>query len=138
MRIHIDTKEVDVHIQNLAKMKPTVKRELWLALRITTIDLMRFIKHMMPVDTGRARASWGQWSSSDLIRANPEARPSDAVYNELPERLETVQGSNVPYIKDLNEGSSQQAPAGFIDLGNEKARRQLWKLGNAIVKRVKP
>jgi hypothetical protein len=39
--------------------------------------------------------------------------------------LSVLQGSNVVYIERLNEGHSQQAPAGFIDAGAEDARDML-------------
>ena len=70
------------------------------------------IKRDMPVDTGRARASWGHWDSS---ANSPDSTPADAHYEEMDAGLTIVQGSNVPYIEQLNEGHSQQAPAGFID-----------------------
>jgi len=70
------------------------------------------IKRDMPVDTGRARASWGHWDSS---ANSPDSTPADAHYEETDAGLTIVQGSNVPYIEQLNEGHSQQAPAGFID-----------------------
>ena len=70
------------------------------------------IKRDMPVDTGRARASWGHWDSS---ANSPDSTPADAHYEETDAGLTIVQGSNVPYIEQLNEGHSQQAPAGFVD-----------------------
>lgn len=47
-----------------------------------------------PVDTGQARNSW---QIDTTVRLEPE------VY--------TV----IPYMKNLNDGSSKQSPAGFID-----------------------
>ena len=70
------------------------------------------IKRDMPVDTGRARASWGHWDSS---ANSPDSTPADAHYEETDAGLTITQGSNVPYIEQLNEGHSQQTPAGFID-----------------------
>lgn len=32
--------------------------------------------------------------------------------------------NNVPYIRKLNEGSSKQAPAGFVELGVQRAVRE--------------
>jgi len=70
------------------------------------------IKRDMPVDTGRARASWGHWDSS---ANSPDSTPADAHYEETDAGLTITQGSNVPYVEQLNEGHSQQTPAGFID-----------------------
>lgn len=61
----------------------------------------RRIKQEMPVDTGRARASWGHGD--------------DSIWIEEDGGLSITQGSNVEYIIYLNNGHSKQAPAGFID-----------------------
>ena len=82
------------------------------------------IKRDMPVDTGRARASWGHWDSS---ANSPDSTPADAHYEETDAGLTIVQGSNVPYIEQLNEGHSQQAPAGFIDDAWLKMEVELMK-----------
>ena len=82
------------------------------------------IKRDMPVDTGRARASWGHWDSS---ANSPDSTPADAHYEETDAGLTITQGSNVPYIEQLNEGHSQQAPAGFIDDAWLKMEVELMK-----------
>ena len=82
------------------------------------------IKRDMPVDTGRARASWGHWDSS---ANNPDSTPADAHYEETDAGMTITQGSNVPYIEQLNEGHSQQAPAGFIDDAWLKMEVELMK-----------
>ena len=82
------------------------------------------IKRDMPVDTGRARASWGHWDSS---ANSPDSTPADAHYEETDAGLTITQGSNAPYIEQLNEGHSQQAPAGFIDDAWLKMEVELMK-----------
>jgi len=82
------------------------------------------IKRDMPVDTGRARASWGHWDSS---ANSPDSTPADAHYEETDAGMTITQGSNVPYIEQLNEGHSQQAPAGFIDDAWLKMEIELMK-----------
>lgn len=62
----------------------------------------RRIKQEMPVDMGRARASWGHGSD-------------ESIYIVEDGGLSITQGSNVEYIIYLNNGHSKQAPAGFID-----------------------
>jgi len=78
----------------------------------------------MPVDTGRARASWGHWTPGD-IRGNKNAGSSDAVWNVTDGGLSITQGSNVRYIGLLNEGHSKQAPAGFLDRAEIRAQELL-------------
>ena len=90
-----------------------------------SLALERGIKSDMPVDTGRARASWGHWTPGDIVGSNAEATPGDAVYEVRENNLEIEQGSNVPYIAELNDGHSKQAPAGFIDRRVKIARQVL-------------
>src|SRR5687768_11399234 len=111
MRIEIDASAVLRHRNALKSLKPRVEEELWKALRATDVDMERHIKSSMPVDTGRARASWGRWTSADLQRANRDANESDAIHREDRGDLEIVQGTNVDYVAYLNAGHSRQAPA---------------------------
>ncbi len=137
MRVTVDTKEIEVHIKGLNKMTPTSKNKLWTSLKSTSIKLKDRVKDLMPVRTGRAASSWGIWSNL-MIMPNPDASKADAIWTEDKDKLETTQGSNVPYIGALNAGHSQQRPAGFIDLANDGAKRMLQDEGERIVKEVKP
>jgi len=97
-----------------------LKKKLWRVVRKWSFQLERLIKQDMPVDTGRARASWGHWKGQKFINPkgrsfNPDASEDDAVWEEDETTLTITQGTNVPYVPLLNEGHSEQAPAGFID-----------------------
>ena len=65
------------------------------------LDLHQGLVLATPVDTGRARAGW-----------TVDTGPQDPV-------IENV----VPYIGVLNDGHSQQAPAGFVEAEIDKATR---------------
>jgi len=78
-------------------------------LKGVSLALEGRVKDEMPVDTGRARASWGHGG--------------EGIWLEAP--LEITQGSNVVYIPFLNAGHSQQAPAGFIDRAELQAQLEL-------------
>ena len=68
------------------------------------------IQERMPVDTGWAQARWGE----EMYGGFWEVREDG---------LEIWQGSEIEpyeYIEKLNEGSSVQAPAGFIDAEAER------------------
>lgn len=78
-----------------------------------------------PVDTGRARANWivsmdvSSESVRDTLGTDPSAAIADAVakiatYNGNINRSIHIT-NNLPYIGRLNEGSSSQAPAGFVE-----------------------
>lgn len=103
--------------------------ELWKRLREVSFALERRIKSEMPVDTGRARASWGRWSPAHLRLSKSgnamKAGPGDSVWNEDDRNLSIEQGSNVEYIGALNDGHSRQAPAGFLDTAEQAAVREL-------------
>lgn len=75
----------------------TIRKRVWPTMRRLTFKAIREVKNRMPVDTGRARADWG----------------SHAEFNKA--KLETEHGSTLVYVPLLNQGSSTQAPAGFID-----------------------
>lgn len=82
-----------------------------------------------PVDTGRARANWlpslnvPRSDSVDLKNTEgvesilPSYKVSDTIYIT----------NNLPYIQRLNDGWSQQAPAGFVETAIEKGRRTVKK-----------
>lgn len=88
------------------------------------MGLCNDIKESMPVDSGRAKAGWGQYTPEHLTRTDPKnvSSPSDAVWIVSPKAWSIRQGTNVPYTVYLNEGHSQQAPAGFID-----AKFAIWR-----------
>ena len=70
-----------------------------------------------PVDTGRARASWLPGVDSPEF----ETLPPGQYPTPGPKEWEKAQTgryyltNNLPYIVPLNEGHSQQAPAGFVE-----------------------
>lgn len=74
----------------------------------------------MPVDTGWAQSRWG------------ETAVAGGIWEVRDNGLTIEQGSDLKaqidhyeYITRLNEGSSKQAPAGFIDAAAEKAGENL-------------
>ncbi len=95
---------------------PVLKQEIRKAVQAEAMEGVRNIKIAMPVDTGRARASWG----------SPEA---EGIFYYEDDGFTNVQGTNVVYVDELNQGSSKQAPAGFIDA--EEAAR-----GESLAERI--
>jgi hypothetical protein len=90
-----------------------------------------------PVDTGWARANWvprigepfkgtagtrEQAEAGNVSQADQGAGLADLVGYKL-ERGKVYVTNNVPYIVRLNEGSSRQAPAGFVQDAVAKAVR---------------
>lgn len=87
------------------------------AVREVSFAVEKRVKIEMPVDEGRARASWGHWTPGDLAlgKQSGDASAGDAKWVSADGGLTIEQGSNVPYIEALNAGHSRQAAAGFID-----------------------
>lgn len=107
MRINFDFTDLSREQDFAAQLTPRMRRGIWLRVKEVSFNVERRVKIKMPVDTGRARASWGH--------STPPASPADGIWTENERDLSITQGSAVEYIEALNEGSSQQAPAGFID-----------------------
>lgn len=134
--LDVDSRELRRLMDDAKRLTPEQRQRAWRALRETTMETVRGVKVLMPVDTGRARASWGLWSADQitgspdtkpaaLAKARAEASDADAVLRMDESQLVTVQGSNLPYIQGLNEGHSRKAPAGFLDLAEEAAEQML-------------
>ena len=110
--ISIDGSQLTTYAQTTApKLKPKIRMIAWTEIRKGAFEAERRVKIQMPVDTGRARASWGH--------SAPPALPADGIWIEDEDNLMIVEGTRVDYVQYLNEGSSRQAPAGFIDAISE-------------------
>ena len=129
--LNIDSRELVKLKQNVNDSDKIMMREVLKTLRAASFAVEARIKKEMPVLTGRARASWGHWTPQGLRgRAGAAISAADSVWVENDNGLSITQGSNVPYITELNEGSSRKAPAGFIDRAVSEGQTQLdIKLG---------
>lgn len=71
-----------------------------------------------PVDTGRARSNWiVSLNAPSVLVVDPNKTPDpNGIIASFKVTDTAYIANNLPYIRRLNEGSSQQAPAGFVDL----------------------
>ena len=96
-----------------------------------------------PVDTGWARSNWvptigvsfegtaGTRESAEQGSLNPGPQQSGLASIAASYRLQNGSvfvTNNVPYIVELNEGSSSQAPSGFVQMGIDRAILQVQNL----------
>ena len=92
-------------------------------LRVTVLETDSRLKQQSPVDTGRFRVSWqiGQ-NAADGVPA-PEGSygtgitpPKGSNYQPGQEKLGNYYSvhNNLPYTEPLANGSSKQAPAGWV------------------------
>lgn len=92
-----------------------------------------------PVDTTKALSNWTVGlSAPNKVELDPRGDSRDvsgaAVYAEVDRIIRTKKAgqsayltNNAPYITRLNAGSSQQAPAGFIENAGVIMREELKK-----------
>lgn len=127
MRLLVDMSELEAELERCQTVIRKERRRIWRDMRKVSFALERGIKDEMPKDTGAATAGWGHWSAGDIRRVSSDSDwgPGDAIYREDETNLEIEQGTNREYVEQLNEGHSQQAPAGFIDRRCETAEREL-------------
>ena len=96
-------------------------------IRKACIDLYRRIVERTPVDTGRAKASWqlatyhddyerpdGEYSASDIQGFINEQ--IDGLQIDIHEGGIVVIYNNLEYIEQLENGTSQQAPEGMVEV----------------------
>lgn len=103
-------------------------------LRKAVLAIDNALVSTTPVDTGRARSNWLanlDSPSLDTTKATvPSARTATTVQRfKLGRNTAIHLTNNLPYIKSLDEGTSQQQPAGFV-------KRAIFA-GVAAVKSVK-
>lgn len=116
MKIHVDHREVAAEWNRSRTVAPLFKE--WTKVRVMTkaLKVLGQVKVAMPVDTGAARARWGV------------AGAPGGIWLEQDFGMTVIQGAQLEpheYINELNEGSSKQAPAGFIDTIAYKAEQEL-------------
>ena len=101
------------------------RRSLQKEVSALALEITERLIETTPVDTGWARASWipsigdpfvqPSGSSDSFTTGKQELGMAEVAtqYNLLDGPIFIT--NNVPYIERLNEGSSPQAPAGFIE-----------------------
>ena len=87
--------------------------------RISAFQATTELVYVTPVDSGRARSAWALNTSKELVDSQDDSfdqKPKISL-GEVPHtEIETLYITNgTPYIRDLNAGSSLQAPARFIE-----------------------
>lgn len=94
-------------------------------MRETAIRAADNIAAATPVDTGRARANWNLSAGTpDLTTTEGTSRQGYDAEQITGTEKELFISNGLPYIEKLNEGSSTQAPANFVELGVMLAKRQ--------------
>lgn len=89
--------------------------------RAATLDFFSGTIKDTPVDTGRARGNWQTAvGSAPQTVIERDDKGGTAAIAEVEAKTpagagqETFMANNLPYIEDLENGSSQQAPSGMV------------------------
>ncbi len=116
-------------VRNIQKRAQEVEVGASRVKRRAAIAISQTVILATPVDTGHARANWqvglgaaikeeiddvDPSGGNTILRNNSEigrSRPRTAIYIS----------NNVPYIGELNRGSSSQAPASFVQIAVQEA-----------------
>lgn len=118
---------------DLKKFGQLTSSKMLTVVRKTALELLRGVVLNTPVDTGRARANWqvslGAPADSEVgwegyTPGAVEANGAAAAAQALKDGAGTIQkakaevaiylSNNLPYIERLENGWSQQAPAGMV------------------------
>ncbi len=106
MKIRADGSELRRESETARLIAPRYRDKAKNRVMAKSLKVVGQVKIAMPVDTGAARARWG----------TPGA--PGGLWEVSDEGLTVTQGAQLDpheYIIELNEGSSMQAPAGFLD-----------------------
>lgn len=100
--------------------------------RVATLELFSGVIKATPVDTGRAR---GNWQTSPGSPAVGETERLDKSGSEAIAEVEaktpegagqvTYLSNNLPYIMELEEGSSKQAPEGMVKRNMDRVQKMV-------------
>jgi hypothetical protein len=111
---------------DLQRFKINTERKLELVARKVALELFRRVILKTPVDKGRARANWqaslgspatGTVDAADKTKSGgPTFRTVVAASSGFEVGDTIYLANNLPYIRRLEEGYSQQAPAGMVAL----------------------
>jgi len=117
VNVSVDFQALTVETVRAIAMKTAIRNAAWQAVQTTAVSTMNQIKVEMPVKTGRAQGSWGKLTGPAL--------PGDDYWVEDENDLSIEQGSTVYYVANLEQGSSMQAPAGFIEAAALRGQNEL-------------
>jgi hypothetical protein len=115
MKVVFDFKDLEAEHRRSLTILSIAKTRGKTRVRESSLRLKSYIKFAMPVDTGAAQSRWGEETAPGIWEVEDDG-------------LTITQGAGLEpfeYISRLNEGSSQQAPAGFIDALVEQVAEEL-------------
>lgn len=108
-----------------ARIGDALRKHVSDVLKMLALEIDRQLRKLTPVDTGHARRNWvPSVGSRSLGEVDDESAHATGIAQVLSYKLTdgSIWVANaVAYIRALNYGHSQQAPAGFIELAIDTA-----------------
>lgn len=105
-------------------------------LKQLTVEITADLIKTTPVDTGWARSNWipsfgESFTGTDgtresVVTSRQQSGLTDVLTNYAISKGNIYISNNVPYILLLNDGSSRQAPAGFVQQSIARAISQVF------------
>jgi hypothetical protein len=134
----------NVHVDLTAKggaeqIAAITRRNVAQVMQMATVEFYRQVIISTPVDTGRARNGWNITIQAPSMTVPPEGKYSmpnieehglSTIISVTPEQVIYIT-NRVPYIENLNKGSSRQAPARFVELAAERVQRGIKALARS-------
>lgn len=122
-------------MKEIDRMNEAYKLQIKKAMKVGIIEALRQVTISTPVDTGRARWSWFLSVRVPSPELPPEGKYSAPKINERMQAINenfTVSDTlyltnNVSYVPKLNNGSSKQAPARFVEKSAEIAQQAVYR-----------
>ena len=104
--------------------------------RAATLELFSGVIKATPVDKGRARGGWATSvgapaPSPDREDQIPKGQPGGEAFDEVFEKTPqgagqvTYLSNNLPYIEELENGSSTQAPEGMVRKNMDRVQKMV-------------
>lgn len=127
--------------QQLAAFEAKTVNKLDLAVRKISLEMFSKLVLRSPVDTGRFRANWGvAIGSMNTGSIELDDKSGTATISRNQAEILGVQagdvitlGNSLPYGPKLEDGSSQQAPAGMVSLTVQEFQTIVRKVGLELV-----
>lgn len=112
-------------------IKDELERDVVEVAQTVTQTFLRFVDKATPRDTGRAAGNWYVGINRPIRTTNDNRRSAESLAKGTAKIGSASEmeyptfyvSNNLPYIVKLNEGSSTQAPAKFVDNAFNRAAR---------------
>lgn len=119
---------LSIFAQEMDKLAGIVETNVVKLHRAVAEEVVEFVANATPVKTGQAAGNWqttintpsSSWTAGNSSAAEAIAQAREAL-TSLAIGQTVYISNNVPYIVELNQGSSAQAPAGFVELSTLSA-----------------